>query len=296
NFALTFNSFSFIPQIRYTRKLTKEFSVMGMTFMNSLQSFSTVGGNGTGPDLTQQLNGVAMAQFAKVPSFALQANYDNGKIWATIGGEISVLRPRTIDTFNELTGNATGLATDVTKKYNENLMTSNLIATAKISLTKNTMLKLNSTYGQNFSQYVGLGGMAEYRDRNNGKYKYSAVNVWNSWAEISYAKNKTFQPTLFLGYIKNLGLTKNLSDADVNSSTIAFSGRAMSKTRTFDDILRIAPRLDIISGKMKIQFEYEFTKMLYGDTDPTFQITKTTEARKFSAENHRLSTVLIYSF
>jgi len=305
NFALAINPFSFIPQVRVTHKITKEVSVMAMTHMNSLQGFSSAVSAGVTNN-----NGVAMGQLSQMPSFAAQVKYDNGMIMGIVGAELNFLRPNTSDTYSSSTGkyNATG---ELTKNITTNLTTYNLMARLKVTLPQLVTVKVGADYGQNYTQYVGYGAAVQYRDANSGELKYQAVNIMSSWAELICTKHPMFQPALFVGYLKNLGLGTELSTTEQGTASYVYArgigsagtsiGTATTPTRVFDSYFRVAPRLDIISGKYKIAVEYEYGTAIYGDANlANLKIADSTagtsDNRKFIANNNRITASVIYSF
>ena len=228
---------------------------------------------------------------------------------ASIGLEGNTIRPRITDTQNPSTGawGGTG-APNISKNISTNLFTLNLLAYAKYTSSKLTA-KFHTTYGQSYTQYVGLGGLAEYRNATTGEWKYAAQNQWNLWGELISTKSKSVQPAIFVGYLKNLGLSDAINKSDIQSGSLAFLGRGISATRTFDSMFRLAPRVDFYSGKMKFALEYEISAMKWADVDGTvpnaagtlpssisFKPASGDLARSFTATNHRLQAVVVYNF
>ncbi len=304
NTGIPFNPFSFIPQVRLTHKLSSTVSFTGMIFGYNLAGFSPAGTFASG-------TGVDAQKFSGTPSFAAQIGVENKKFLAAFGLEGNTLRPRITDTQNPTTGVWGGTGSpNVQKNISTNLFTLNLLAYAKLT-TNTTTLKLHTTYGQSYTQYVGLGGFAEYRDATTGTWKYVAQNQWNIWGEWISTKSKTLQPAVFVGYLQNLGLSTAINKSDVSGSTLAFQGRGINTStgRTFDNMLRISPRLDFYSGKMKFSVEYEYAVMKWADIDGTvpnidgtlpstvsFKPATGNLARGFSATNGRLGLLMVYNF
>ncbi|MES2520260.1 MAG: hypothetical protein V4585_19230 [Bacteroidota bacterium] len=301
---IPFNPFSFVPQVRLTHKLGKEVSLMGMIFGYDLAGFSPAGTLSSG-------TGVDAQKFASTPAFATQLGFENKKFLASVGLEGNTIRPKIIDTQNTTTGvyGGTG-AGNVQKNIASNLFTLNLLAYAKLTTDKATV-KFHTTYGQSYTQYVGMGGFAEYRDATTGEWKYEAQNQLNMWGEFISTVSKKIQPAIFIGYLQNLGLANPINQANVKAGTLAFQGRGISTAtgRTFDNMLRITPRIDFYSGKMKFALEYELSMMKWADIDGTvpnadgslpatisFKAGTGTLARAFDATNNRISAVMVYNF
>lgn len=301
---IPFNPFSFVPQVRLTHKLGKEMSLMGMIFGYDLAGFSPAGTFAVG-------SGVDAQKFSTTPAFAAQLGYENKKFLATVGLEGNTLTPKISDTKNTSTGVFGGTGTgNVQKNISNSLFTLNLLAFAKLTTDKVTM-KFHTTYGQSYTQYVGLGGFAEYRDATTGEWKYSAQNQLNMWGEFISTKSKKVQPAVFVGYLQNLGLSNAISSSSVRAGTLAFQGRGISTAtgRTFDNLLRISPRIDFYSGKMKLALEYELSLMKWADIDanvpnadgslPTsisFKASTSSLGRAFDATNSRVAAVMVYNF
>ena len=307
NTGIPFNPFSFVPQVRYTSKLGKDVSLMGMIFGYDLAAFSPAGTFAVG-------SGVDAQKFATTPAFASQLTFENKMFLASVGFEGNTLSPRITDTKNTSTGVFGGAIAsgsgNIQKNINSNLFTLNYLAYAKLTTSKITA-KFHTTYGQSYSQYVGLGGFAEYRDNTTGEWKYEAQNQLNMWGELISTNSKKIQPAIFIGYLQNMGLGNSIATSSIKPGTLAFQGRGVSTAtgRTFDNMLRISPRVDFYSGKMKFALEYELSMMKWADiqgliptadgTLPTtidFKPGTADNARPFTATNSRVSAVMVYNF
>ena len=298
NTGIPFNPFSFVPQVRLTHKLGKDLSLMGMIFGYDLAGFSPAGAIASG-------TGVDAQKFSTMPAFATQLGFENKTFLASVGIEGNTIRPRITDLQNATTG---VFGTGVQKNISTDLFTLNLLAYAKYTGSKLTV-KAHTTYGQSYTQYVGFGGFAEYRDAATGAWKYAATNQWNMWGELISTASKKFQPALFIGYTQNMGLSTAINKSEVAGTSLAFMGRGVGTGRTMDNMLRIAPRLDIYSGKMKFALEYELSTVRWADVDgsipnaegilPTstaFKAGTGSLARTFDATNGRVSAVMVYNF
>lgn len=290
NFALAINPFSFIPQVRVTHKVTPEISVMAMAHMNNLAGFSSMGSATAGTtgaaystNSTTQ-NGVAASQFAQLPSFAGQLKYDNKTIWAVVGGEVNFLRPIVSE------ADASGAVQNISK----NMVVYNFLASAKLTLPKMVTVKLRADYGQNYNQYVGVGYGYAYKGSDGLLAGYRAANVLNTWGEVIVTKHDMFQPALFVGYVRNLGVEK-LGTGETIMTNVYSRGLAMTG-RVMEDFIRVAPRLDVRSGKYLLALEYEWSQALWGDSNGTTAEIKSSSANEFKAQNHRVTASVVYSF
>lgn len=150
--------------------------------------------------------------------------------------------------------------------------------------------------GQSLSRYVSTGALVEYRDSATGEWNYKVQKQINLWAEVIVTKNKMFQPALFVGYIKNMGLKEDLTSNMYKAGTYGLYSRGITATRTFDNIFRIAPRVDIISNKFKFSPEIEVTNMLYGNTDKSNLKIASATPNEYKASNLRIQFTTSYTF
>jgi hypothetical protein len=284
NTGIPFNPFGFAPQVRVTHKFNSKFSAMGMIFGQELASLSTAG---TYSNIGATASGADAFKFSGIPDFAAEITYTKDKSFlAGLGAEVNTIRPR-INDINTSTGYVINI--------NTNLTTKNLKAYAKYT-NKNFVVKAYAILGQSLSRYVSTGGLVEYRDSATGAWKYQAQQQLNLWAEVIVTKNKNIQPALFVGYIKNMGLSNALTTADYKAGSLGLYGRGISLGRTFDNLVRIAPRVDFIYNKFKFSPEIEITNMLYGNADKSTLKIASTGANEFKASNFRLQFTTSYSF
>lgn len=281
---IPFNPFSFSPQVRLTHKFNKNISAMGMVFGQELGGFSTAG---TYTNISATGSGADAFRYAGIPDLAGEITFTAGKKFiAGLGGEINTIRPR-INDINAGTG--------FVENINKNVTMSNLKVYAKYT-NKNFILKGYMIMGQSLSRYVSTGALVEYRDSATGEWNYKVQKQINLWAEVIVTKNKMFQPALFVGYIKNMGLKEDLTSNMYKAGTYGLYSRGITATRTFDNIFRIAPRVDIISNKFKFSPEIEVTNMLYGNTDKSNLKIASATPNEYKASNLRIQFTTSYTF
>ncbi|MDI9320770.1 MAG: hypothetical protein QM530_09920 [Phycisphaerales bacterium] len=281
---IPFNPFSFSPQVRITHKLNKKISAMGMIFGQELGGFSTAG---TYTNISATASGSDAYRYANIPDIAAEITYTEGKKFiAGLGFEMNSIRPRINDV------NPT---TTYVENINKNVTMTNIKAYAKYT-HKNFVLKGYMIMGQSLSRYVSTGALVEYRDSANGAWNYKAQKQINLWGEIIVTKSKMIQPAVFVGYIKNLGLNNELTTDQYKVGSYGLYSRGITTSRTFDHILRIAPRVDIISNKFKFSPEIELMTMLYGNTDKTNLKIVSTGANEVKASNIRVQFTTSYTF
>jgi hypothetical protein len=284
NTGIPFNPFGFSPQVRVTQKFNSNLSLMGMMFGQELAGFSSAG---TYTNISATASGADAFKYAGIPDFAAELTYTKDKFFlAGIGAEINTIRPRTNDV-------------DPSSGYIQNITTNLTMTNVKVYAkytNKDFVVKAYAIMGQNLSRYVSTGGFVEYRDSATGAWKYKAQKQLNVWAELIVTKSKHIQPALFIGYIKNMGLNDNLSTSDYKVGTLSLYGRGIGLSRTFDNIFRVAPRVDFIYNKFKFSPEIEITNMLYGNADKSNLKIASTSSNDFTASNFRIQLTTSYTF
>lgn len=282
---IPFNPFGFMPQVRFTYKFKPGLALAGMLFSYDLAGFSPAG---TFPSGT----GVDAVKLSTTPAFAAQVSYASKSFFILGGIEGVSLSPKLRDGVDGT--NFFGLNYLLTAKYTSKAIT----------------VKVYGNYGDLYTQYVGLGGFVGYTDSTTGKSKYQAVKQMNLWGEIIFTKGKLVQPALFVGYADNLGLSNPINmTKDIKSGTMAIYGRQigtvrMYDNRMYDNFLRISPRVDFYSGKLKLSIEYEASIANYATSDYTATNTAfsmkanadATTANAFQAVNHRILLLMVYNF
>jgi hypothetical protein len=155
-------------------------------------------------------------------------------------------------------------------------------AYAKI-VTKQFVLKGVFVNGQNLYDNLMIGGYLAYGTVPNITYKPIQVN--SAWVEIAGTGKKVI-PGFFLGYTKNNG-SNNGSNA-----VASYARGIVANGVSIDNIFRVAPRLEMVSGKFKFSTEFEITRAGYGMANGTGKVTGIIT----SVTNTRILFATIYSF
>lgn len=304
NAGIPFNPFAFLPQARVEYNFAKGFTLTAMAFGYSVSGFSpstpaVADSNqnaGVGRTDANILSGIDAQKYSSIPSFALQLSYENEHWLVGIGAESNTLRPHTLDLFDPAT-QKWGVGT-AQSRFNKTFTAFNGLAYLKYT-SQPVTAKVYANFGQSYTQYVGLGGFATYRSIKNGEFVYRPQNQLNLWTEIAVTKHPMFQPVLFVGYDRNFGLANKINPDDVQGglASVGFAGRAIGTgpNSTYRDFVRIAPRLDILSGKLRFSIEYEWNHMVWGNPDlSTFQIAKVSKTT--AVDNNRVLFIAVYNF
>jgi hypothetical protein len=188
----------------------------------------------------------AYARNAALPEFNLRAQYaakfeSGNEMLLGFGGDLLRLKPR--------------LATAAGYRTGATLTSEAGMAYFKFRSSGLTF-KAEAVYGGNLHHLTMLGGYAvhEVTDPDKGTESYSPLNVVSAWGEIQ-TNGEAFQAGLFAGYSKNLG-----AGTDV-------TGAGYARGANIDTLFRIAPRVLVNSGKLRLAAEIEYTSASYGTPD-----------------------------
>lgn len=220
--------FSRNPQIRITQKLGK---------------ITIAGAAATQLDFVSP-GGAETLQNALLPDLTGQISYATDKLLVGATAGYKQLMPR--------------IQTDA--NYKTNTMVSGVTAQAFFKYVfKPLTFKIQSTYAQNGFDGLQIGGYAvkSITDADRDYRDYTTINTIGVWNDI-HTNNKKLQVGLFSGYIKNLGSIDEIEEIDMIAQYTRGSDIAY--------VYRIAPRVILNSGKIRVAGEYEYTAAAYGDT------------------------------
>jgi hypothetical protein len=165
---------------------------------------------------------------------------------------------------------------------NESVNAVTVMAYAKIT-TKKVGVKTQIVLGQNTNHWVMMGGYLGYKETPTGIETYKPAKTTAAWLDI-YGTGKKIVPGLFVGYSANNGASAGATAAYGRS--IGVSGRGIK------DLIRVAPRLDFISGKLSFRNELEFTQAQYGTRGNDGKVTGATD----KLTNIRFTFSTIFNF
>ena len=149
---------------------------------------------------------------------------------------------------------------------NEAINAITFMAYKKIT-TKKVGIKTQVMLGQNTNHWVMIGGYLGYNVTPTSIETYKPVKTTAAWIDI-YGTGKKVVPGIFAGYSVINGATTGATAA--YGRAIGVSGRGIK------DLIRVAPRRDIISGKISFRNELEFTQAQYGTRAIDAKVTGTT--------------------
>ena len=219
------------PQIRLTHNLSPDLFVMGAIL--SQRDFSSTGpAGGTGDYLRN----------SGIPEVQGQLGYKSDKLAAGAVFGYKTLVPR--------------LETVTGYKTENSIGSYNLAGYFKI-VTSPLTFKVLGYYGQNFYNYVMLGGYAESTvpDPVTGEVEYTNYKTSAIWTEIN-TNGESVQYGLFAGITNNLG-----TDDEIK-------GAIYSRGNDMDYVYRISPRVTFLANKIKLTVEGVYTVAAYGTGAP----------------------------
>ena len=258
NTGAPFQPFSRNPQIR----LTQKFEGLKMSFTAMSQRDFT----STGPDggSSKYLRNNVIPELNLTIQYSTKGN-DGNSFLIGVGADYLSLVPR-IET-------SQGYATD------QSVNGISTMAYMKFT-TPGLTIKLEGVLGQNTTNLTMLGGYATSANTNTDYDYVEYLPIKNTalWTDIQTNGSKV-QAGLFAGYTKNKGVGENVI------------GPLYSRGSNIDYVYRIAPRVNLNSGKMRFSGEIEYTTAAYGET----QLDGTVDNAK-EVNNLRLLVGVYYFF
>lgn len=174
-----------------------------------------------------------------IPSAHLQLQYKTENFITGAGVDYKTLTPR--------------ISTSKNLKADETISSFAGLVYAKYSASDFTWMA-EGVYGQNLTDLLMLGGYAVSAvDTSTGYEKYTTLNTFSIWSDISYGKD--IQPGLFAGFTKNLGADEKII------------GSFFTRISNIDKIFRVAPRVVFNFSNVRFSTELDFTSVAYGKAD-----------------------------
>lgn len=271
NTGMPFQPFARNPQVRLTQKLGKEFNLI-LAAVSQIESFVSPGPTGS-VALAASTASSTYINDAVIPNLHAQLQYKGKSVLLGAAIDYKELRPALS------VASAPGVATRVST--NEHVKGVSFEAYAKLT-TKEVVAKAEYVSGQNLYDHLMIGGYLAYGAAPAITYKPTKLNSF--WLDIA-GTGKKVVPGVFFGYTKNNG-------AGAASAVASYTRGVIAGGASLDNVLRVAPRLEVISGKFKIGTEIEVTTAAYGTAGSDAKVTGTTN----SVTNTRVLFITSYSF
>ncbi|MDE3235068.1 MAG: hypothetical protein KGO81_03860 [Bacteroidota bacterium] len=265
---IPFVAFARNPQVRFTRQLNPQWSLT-LAALSEIEVFSSAG-SATGLALGAAAVSSNYINNAILPNVHAQLMYKSKSFLWGIALDYKSLQPALKDSLDE-------------KYYSVHTKVNSLsFETYAKLVTKKLVAKTGFVAGQNLYDMIMLGGYFAYGTHGNITYQPDRVNA--AWLDIA-GTGKKIVPAIFVGYTQNMGATK--------SGAVASYARGISiGGNSLDNLWRIAPRCDFISGKFKFGTEVEMTAAAYGIAGSNGKVTGLTT----TAMNTRILFVTVYAF
>ncbi len=258
-----FQPFSRAPQLRYVYA-SKHWKFTATALWQS-QDVSLAPANNTS-GTTAFVRSTQPLRNSCLPEGFVGLDYNTPNFTIGAGVHVSSFVPRVTSSHN-----------GSTYKVDERL--TSLTASAHFKYKYNTFSIAGKTvYGNNFTEANGLGGYAiTATDAVTGEQKYTPLRTHTTWLNVAYGK--TWRPSLYLGYLKNLGATKDVTGVIANGAEL--------------DKMSVATlSLTYNRPHWKIGAEYSYTTAWYGDAFDSKH--KATSSHDVS--NHRLFICTAFLF
>ena len=161
---------------------------------------------------------------------------------------------------------------------------------------KSFAVKAKTVFGEGGEHMNLMSGYAKVGENSDGSWNYASLRNSSSWLSLSYGKK--WQGVLFLGYVKNLGLSDKAHipylDAKIPSSDVYFCGNGFSN---INQMYRINPQLIYNIGKLNVGLEYQYTGVQYGEYDNgNLNSYGLADKNLHWVGNHRVNVMVKYNF
>jgi hypothetical protein len=252
NTGAPFHSFSRQPQVRIDYK-TGHFNLVAVA--SSQRDYTNQGPSGS--------NSIYLRN-SLIPNLHGQIQYKNEGFFTGAGIDYKRLTP--------------AMQTD--SIYTGDIHLDCLSYTAFLSFTqKNLNIKTQYTLGRALNDHLMMGGFGTILPgENQNDISYTALTHHYIWTNAAYTLNK-WQPSLFLGYLKNAGAEQSIS------------GPVYARGADIDYLYRASPMMTYTTGRLSIIGELEYTVAAFGTNTDTYTVMNTTETGNF-----RLGLGMVYSF
>ncbi len=227
NFGAPFIAYSRNPQIR----LTQRFGDFSLALAALSQSdFRSIGPDATG----MPFRSVSFIKNSARPNLDLQCAFRSEGFTVGAGADVKWLQPRLTD-----------------EKGTSDRLVVSYAGTAFLRIDAGmATLKLQGIYGQNLPDLYMLGGYALRRDDSTSYTNYNTASLW-----VECVTGSTVQVRLFAGYTTLLGTA---------DPALANPDKIYAMGWNIDDVFRVAPSVQVISGNVRTVLELDYTMARYG--------------------------------
>ena len=191
-------------------------------------------------------------KYGKTPEIYAGITYKNDGFLARAGVDVVSIKPRYFGT--EVLENGK------TNKFKVSDRKTSVLGYVYAQYSyKSFAVKAKTTFGQGGEHMNLMSGYAKIGEKTDGSWEYASMRNSSSWLSMSYGKK--WQGVLFLGYVKNLGLSEAAA-APLAKEDVYFCGNGFSN---INQMYRINPQLIYNIGKLNLGVEYQWTAVQYGE-------------------------------
>ena len=269
NMGAPFQPFGRAPQVRYRYNEGAFQLTASALWQSQYKSHGPTAIDGSGNSRVQQFH-----KNSNLPELALVVDYKSGGWLVGAGVDLLSVVPRV---------QAVG-KDGKTYKVDERLTTVSCEAHLKYT-GKNLYVAAKSTLGTNMTHLSMTGGYGICgEDAKTGERDYTPFRNSSTWFNIAYGKK--WRPALFVGYMKNLGATKELVKPAYGVNTKYGTGQNL------DQLLNTTAELTYNLPNWKFGAEYAYCTAWYGDKfDAKYKATDS-----HTVGNHRLVLSALFLF
>ena len=213
------------------------------------------------------------------PEFYFGLNYAKGGFLGRIGVDVNSIKPRNVATI--YAGSAQEDKVKVKDRY------TSILGFAYLQYTKNLFkFKAKTVYGGGGEHINLMSGYAvTSMSASNDLWEYAPIRTSSSW--VTFAYGKKVQGSILLGYVKNLGTSKDIVDA----SHIYFQKNGSAN---IGQMYRIQPEITYNVGKFTFGLEYMLTGVQYGSKSYNKRALATEDLHWVA--NNRIQGLVKFSF
>jgi hypothetical protein len=228
-------------------------------------------------------------KYGCTPEIYAGLTYKSNGFLMRAGADMVSLKPR-------VQGNAVIDGKAATVKVNDRITTVSAFAYAQYDYKKFSV-KAKTTYGSAGEHMNLMSGYAKIgAGLEDGTWEYAPLHSSSSWLSLSYGKK--WKGVLFLGYMKNLGLSNGVLDRDLAVSDVYFNKNGFAN---INQMYRINPEIVYTFGKFVIGLEWQYTAVQYGSYKKVDGVDHLNE-RGLATDNlhwignHRVQSMVRFNF
>lgn len=259
-----FGPFSRTPQVTMDANLGKHWTITASALWQ--MQYTSSGPSGSTADYMK---------YGCTPEIYAGVTYKTKGFLARAGVDMVSIKPR-----------KTGMLNGVEVKVDDRITTVSPFVFLQYSY-KTFSVKAKTIYASAGEHFNLMGGYAKVGENEDGSWNYAPTRNSSSWLSLSIGKK--WQGVLFLGYMKNFGLSEGASKP-LDKSEIYFCKNGFAN---LNQMYRINPEVMYNFGKFTLGLEYQYTAVQYGDNFNEWALA--TDNLRWVG-NHRVQAMVKFTF